>query len=149
MVECTNTLLPDFVASLNLSDSPLPTPMEDDGDNERLTVRPCPDLVVTKINTVVAQGGRPLKRPKNHGYESCKKHSESNAISRPHPPQLGLLIEYMAYKSGTQSSDIVDFCVDLDEEIATRFGTNDQNLVDMHPLGVLEQVTESSMSVHH
>ena len=147
MVECTNTLLPDFVASLNLSDNPRPTPMEDDDDNERLTVRPCPDLVVTNINTAVTPGGRPFKRLKNHAYEPCKKHAESNAISRPHPPQLGLLIEYMAYKSGTQSSDIVDFCVDLDEEIAARFGTNDQNLVNMHPLGVLEQVTDSSMSI--
>ena len=122
---------------------------EDDNDgNERLAVRPCPDLVATTARkSVMTTPRRPENRLKQQNYESCKKHTGSNTCS-PHPPQLGLLIEYMAYKSGTEASDIQNFCVELDEEIAKRFRTKVRNVADMHPLTVFQQVSEKSTRAH-
>jgi hypothetical protein len=128
-------------------------------------VRPCPNLVATlpentsnKTRTIKTvqrgQDGRstdvvvpPTKKAQQHRYELFQHRSTTSKTTAtgtftPCSPHIGMLIEYMAYKVGVEPFEIEQFCLKLDQEIASRFAKH-ANVTDMHPLAVFHMADGS------
>jgi hypothetical protein len=139
--DSSEVVLPDFIASLDTAAAAAkqwPITQEDPLQHQP-KVRPCPTLWAPL---------RPQKVPKLNAFNACEVLKTSN-IGTGSPPSLnlGMLIEFMAYRTCVEPSTIESFALELDDEIKKRFCIQDN--VEMHPIALYRWIGDPrSTQVH-
>ena len=122
------SLLPQFISKLEFSGaSPLIATLE---ENVTATVRPSTSLFA-------CLNDEPYPTTSIKKKHMCEVLDKPNADTlRPCSRNLGLLIEYMSYKTGVEPSAIEKFALDLDDELMTRFVNFHRPRKEMKPSDV-------------